>query len=63
VADDESDIEHINSIEDPKCLELLDVSAVPNVTGLVRPSCKSKRQVEKEFVKVNEIDTRCYIEV
>ena len=34
-ADDDSDIEHSNCIEDPECPEQQDVSAAPNVPGLV----------------------------
>jgi hypothetical protein len=45
--DDESDIEHNNAIEDQECPEQQDVSAPPNVPGLVRPTPKSKRQAEK----------------
>jgi len=46
-ADDDSDIEHNNWIEDPECPEQQDVSAAPNVPGLVRPTHKSTRQAEK----------------
>jgi hypothetical protein len=41
-ADDESDIEQYNGIEDSECPEQHDVSVVPNVPGLVRPTRKSK---------------------
>jgi hypothetical protein len=37
-ADDESDIDRDNGIEDPECLQQQDVCAAPNVTGLVRPT-------------------------
>jgi len=57
-ADDESDIEHNNGIEDPECPEQRDVSAAPNVPGLVRPTRKSKRQDEKVLVIVNAVETR-----
>jgi hypothetical protein len=40
-ADDESDIEPNNGIEDPECLEQQDVSAAPNLPGLLRPTQKS----------------------
>jgi len=56
-ADDESDIEHNNGIEDPECPEQQDVSAAPNVPGLVRPTRKSKRQDEKVLVIVNAVET------
>jgi len=57
-ADDESDIEHNNGIEDPECPEQQDVSATPNVPGLVRPTRKSKRQAEKVLVTVIAVETR-----
>jgi len=46
-ADDKSDREYNNGIEDPECPEQQDVSTTPNVAGLVRPRRKSKRQAEK----------------
>jgi len=55
---DESDIEHNNGIEDPECQEQQDVSAAPNVPGLVQPTRKSKRQAEKVLVMVNTVETR-----
>jgi len=57
-ADDESDIEHNNSIADRECPEQQDVSAAPSVPGLVRPSWKSKRQAENVLVTVNAVETR-----
>jgi len=57
-ADDDSDIEHNNCIQDPECPEQQDVSAAPNVPGLVRPTRKSKRQAEKVLVTVNAVETR-----
>jgi len=57
-ADDESDIEHNNGIEDPECPEQQNFSAAPNVPGLVRPPRKSKRQAEKVLVTVNAVETR-----
>jgi len=57
-ADDESDIEHNNGIEDAECPEQQDVSAPPNVPGLVRPTRKSKRHAEKALVMVNAVETR-----
>jgi len=41
-SDVESDIEPDNSIEDPQCPEQRDVSASPNVPGMIRPTRKSK---------------------
>jgi len=57
-ADVESDMEQVKSINDPECPELRDVSAPPNVPGLIRPTRKSKRQPEKQLVTVNAIETR-----
>jgi len=57
-ADDESDIEQNNGIEHRECPEQHDVSAGPNVPGLVRPTWKSKRQVEKLLVTVNAAETQ-----
>jgi len=56
--DDESDIEHNNGIKDTECPEHQDVSAAPNVPGLVRPTRKSKRQAEKVLMTVNAVETR-----
>jgi len=56
--DDESDIEHKNGIEDPECPEQQDVSAAPNVPGLVRPTRKSNRQAEIVLVTVNAVETQ-----
>jgi len=57
-ADDESDIEQNNGIEDSECPQQQDVSTSPNVPGLVRPTWKSKRQAEKVLVTVNAVETR-----
>jgi hypothetical protein len=57
-ADVESDMEQHNSIEDPASSEQRDVSAAPNVPGLIRPTRKSKRHAEKVLAKVNAIETR-----
>jgi len=45
-ADDESDIEHNNAIDHPEWTEQHDVTAAPNVPGLVRPTRKSQTQAE-----------------
>jgi hypothetical protein len=42
-ADVESDMDQDNGIEDPESPEQQDVSAMPNVPGLIRPIRKSKR--------------------
>jgi hypothetical protein len=57
-ADDDSNIEHNNCIKDPECPEQQNVSTVPNVPGLVRPTRKSKRQAEKVLVTVNAVEMR-----
>jgi len=57
-ADDESDIGPNNGIEDLECPEQQDVSATPNVPGLVLSTWKSKRQAEKVLVTVNAVETR-----
>jgi len=57
-ADDESDIGPNNAIEDPECPEQQDVSAAPDLRGLVRPTQKSKRQAQKVLVTVNAVETR-----
>jgi len=57
-ADDEFDIEPNTGIEDPECPEQQDVSAAPYVSGLVRPTRKSKRQAEKLLVMVNGVEMR-----
>jgi len=56
--DVESDMEQDNSIEDPESPEQRDVSAAPNVPGLIRPQRKSKRHAEKVLVTVNAIEMR-----
>jgi len=56
-ADDEFDTEQTDGIEDSECPEQQDVSAAPNVPGLVRPTRKTKRQGEKALVTVNVVET------
>jgi len=57
-SDDESDIDLNNGIEDPECPEQQDVSASPNVPGLVLPTWNWNRQAEKVLVMVNAVETR-----
>jgi hypothetical protein len=57
-ADDESDIQPNNGIEDLEYPEQQDVSAAPHVPGLVRPTRKSKRQAEMVLVTVNVVETQ-----
>jgi hypothetical protein len=57
VADFESDIEKEISIEDLECPEQWDVSAAPNVPGLIRPTRMSKRHTETMLKTVNATET------
>jgi hypothetical protein len=57
-ADNDSDIEHNNRRENTECPEQQDVSAAPNVPGLVRPTHMSKRQAEKVLMTVKAVETR-----
>jgi hypothetical protein len=57
-ADVESDVEQGNGIEEPECPELWDMSAAPNVPGLIRPKRKSTRLDERLFSTVNGMETR-----
>jgi len=57
-ADNESDIQQHNRIEDPECPEQQDVSAALNVPGVVQPTRKSNWQAENVLVMVNAIETR-----
>jgi len=57
-ADNESDREQNNGIEDPEWPDQQEVSAAPHVPGLVRPTRKSKWQAEKLLVTVNAAETR-----
>jgi len=54
----ESDITQDNEIKDLECAGQLDVSSTPNVSGLTRPTQKSKSQAEKVFMTVNALETR-----
>jgi len=57
-ADDESDIEQYNGIEDTECPEEQHVSSAPNVPALVRPTWKSKRLAELVLVTVSVVEIR-----
>jgi len=57
MADIESDIEHDNGMEDPECPEQRDVSAAPDVPGLIRTTWKLRKQAEKVLVTVNAMGT------
>jgi len=58
MADVESELEQDNSIGDPECPEQQDVSTAPNVSGLIQPTEKSKRQAANVLIMVNTIETR-----
>ena len=57
-ADDESNIEHNNGINDPESPEQPDVCAPPNVPRLVWPTQKSKSHADKALLMVNAVETR-----
>jgi hypothetical protein len=57
-ADDESDIETKNGVQDPVCPEQQDVGTAPNVPGLVWLTRKLNRQAEKMFMTVNALEMR-----
>jgi len=57
-AANESDTEQDNGIEVSQTLEVRNVSAAPNVPGLIRPIRQSKKKVEKVLVTVNIMETR-----
>jgi len=56
-ADNESDIDRNNGIEDPEFPEPHDVSAAHNVPRLIRSAQNSKKQAEKVLVMVNAVVT------
>jgi len=51
-------MEQDNTIKDSESPEQRDVSAAPNVPGLIRPTRQSKRHAEKVLVTVDTIETR-----
>jgi hypothetical protein len=57
-ADNESDTEQDNGSEVSQSLEVQNVSAAPNLPGLIRPIQQSKKKVEKALVTVNIMETR-----
>ena len=52
-AENETDTEHDNGSEVSQTLEVRNVSAATNVSGLIRPIRQSKKKVEKVLVMVN----------
>jgi len=57
-ADNESDMELHNGIEDSETPEQRNVSAAPNVPGLIQPIQRSKKTVEKALMTVNTMETK-----
>jgi hypothetical protein len=57
-ADNESDMELDNCSEVSETLEVRNVSAAPNVPGLIRPIRQSKKKIEKALLTVNIMETR-----
>jgi hypothetical protein len=57
-ADNESDTDLDNGSEDSETLEVRNVSAAPNVPGLIRPIRRSKKNVEQALLMVNIMETR-----
>jgi hypothetical protein len=57
-ADNESDLEQDNITDDSETTAERDVSAAPNVPGLIGPTRNSKRQAEMVIVTVSAMETR-----
>jgi len=57
-ADNETDLELGKGSEVSETLEVRNVSAAPNVPGLIRPMRQSKKKVEKALVMVNIMQMR-----
>jgi hypothetical protein len=57
-ADVETDMELDNGMEDLENKERQNVSAVPNIPGLILASQKSKKQAKMKFVTFNVIEMR-----
>jgi len=57
-ADDESDLEQDNIIEDPETPAQPDVCASPNIPGLIRPSRRSNYKAEKLIMTVSAMEMR-----
>jgi hypothetical protein len=56
--DTESDMQLDNGSEEWETLERWDVSAAPNVPGLIRPIRQSKKNIEQALLTVNIMQTR-----
>jgi len=57
-ADNESNMELDNGSEISETPEQRNVSAAPNVSGLIRPIRRTKKKVEKAMMTVNIMETR-----
>jgi hypothetical protein len=57
-ADNESAMELDNGSEESETPELQNVNAAPNVPGLIRPTLRSKKKVEKTLLMVNILEMR-----
>jgi len=57
-ADDVSDIEQDNGIEDPESPEQPDVSARQNVPRLIRPTQRAVKIAEQMLMTVNAMETK-----
>jgi len=57
-AQNESDMELDNSSEESETMELPNVSAAPNVPGLIQPIVPSMKKVEKALLTVNIMEMR-----
>jgi len=57
-ADNESDIELDHGTRDSEIQEQWDMSAAPNVTGLIWPIQRSKNNIEKVLMTVGTMETR-----
>jgi len=57
-ADNESDMELENGSVDSETPEQWNVSAAPNVPGLIRPIQQTKKKVEKALMTVNIMEMR-----
>jgi hypothetical protein len=62
-ADNESDMELDNGSEVSETLEVWNVSAAPNVPGLIRPTRRSKEKIEKVLVTFNIMEMRRNMEI
>jgi hypothetical protein len=57
-SDNESDMKLDNGSKDSETPEQQNVSAAPNVPGLIRPTRRIKKKVETPLITVNSVETR-----